>query len=406
MALYGDLTYDSRVRREAATLADAGYDVSVVCLASVQSNDLPENVRVIVRQPTATSVLPGTPERSALPSGGRLVRLGRRMEWLRGYTANLRSWGRQAARACGPVDIWHAHDLPGLAAVAPVAGALVPVVYDSHELFVDAGTARLLPGPARMLLRAYERHLVSGVAAVLTVNEALAGVIRRRYRPRRIEVLHNCPDRWALPTEDPGLLRRAANIPTDAQVILYHGGLGPDRGIEQLIEALGRPGLERAQLVLLGSGEKRDIFAAIAREPRLAGRLHVLDPVPPAELLSWVVSADVGGVLIQKSTLNHYLSTPNKLFECLAAGVPVIASDFPMMRRVVVDDPRGPLGAVCDPSRVDDVAAELRLILGLDAVATRSLRARCADAAQNRWNWQVESLALTRLYEDLLLEAR
>ena len=121
---------------------------------------------------------------------------------------------------------------------------------------------------------------------------------------------------------------------------------------------------------------------------------HVLEPVPPAELLSWVASADVGGVLIQKSTLNHYLSTPNKLFECLAAGVPVVASDFPTMRRIVVEDPGTPGGGL-RPSRVDDVAAELRLILGLEAAAARSLRDRCAAAAQSRWNWEAESVALT-----------
>ena len=92
---------------------------------------------------------------------------------------------------------------------------------------------------------------------------------------------------------------------------------------------------------------------ALAAAPRFGGRVHVLPAVPPDELCAWVASADVGVMAIQPSTLNHRLSTPNKLFECLAAGVPVVASDFPEMRRIVCDDPVGPLGVVAAP---DDVA--------------------------------------------------
>jgi glycosyltransferase involved in cell wall biosynthesis len=101
-------------------------------------------------------------------------------------------------------------------------------------------------------------------------------------------------------------------------------------------------------------------------------------------------------------TLNDYLSTPNKLFECFAAGIPVVASDCPTMHRIVIDDVSGPLGAVCDPSRIEDIAAALRSILDLDAAATASLRARCLAAAQERWNWQAESAKLAVLYRDLV----
>jgi glycosyltransferase involved in cell wall biosynthesis len=104
---------------------------------------------------------------------------------------------------------------------------------------------------------------------------------------------------------------------------------------------------------------------------------------------------------IQASTMNHYLSTPNKLFECLAAGTPVVVSDFPAMRSIVVDDPDGPLGATCDPARVDQVAAALRSILDLPADAWTALSGRCVRAAQARWNWERESSALLDVYSML-----
>jgi glycosyltransferase involved in cell wall biosynthesis len=402
MILYGDLTYDSRVRKEARTLALGAYDVSIVCLAAdAEPRDLPGNVKVLVRRAVDPSTLPGgaNPFRSAASS--RLGSLGRGVAWLLAYARNLRAWGRSAITACGPVDVWHAHDLTGLAALAPVVGKDIPIVYDSHELYLETGTASRLPKPARMLLRYYERHLVSGASAVITVNVEIADVLRHRYQPRRLEVVHNCPDRWSPPKVRPDLIRETTGIPGHASVILYHGSLAVGRGIERLIDALDLPGLENAHLVLLGFGPGRDAYSAAARDPRWRGRLHVLDPVAPAALISWVASADVGAMPNPGSTLNDRFSSPNKLFECFAAGTPALASDFPTMRRIVMDNPGGALGTVCDPTRVEYVAAGLRSILELDPAGAASIRRRCLAAAQSHWNWQMESVRLTGLYEGL-----
>jgi glycosyltransferase involved in cell wall biosynthesis len=317
------------------------------------------------------------------------------------YVANLRAWGRAVPVVCGEVDIWHLHDLTALAGVLPALGSGVPVVYDAHELFLESGTAAVLPAAIRRLLRAYEQRLVANVSAIITVNDELASVLRRRYGAQRVDVVHNCPARWSPPATRPTLIRDAAGIPDDEPVVLYHGSLGTNRGIEQLMDALLRPGLEKVHLVLLGPGVIRATYVARSRAPEWRGRVHVLDPVLPAELLPWVASADIGALPIQRSTLNHYLSTPNKLFECLAAGIPVVTSDFPAMHRIVMDDPSGPLGVVCDPASVDEVAAAVRSLLELEPSMADAMRARCVAAARGRWNWEEESGALVALYRDL-----
>jgi glycosyltransferase involved in cell wall biosynthesis len=129
--------------------------------------------------------------------------------------------------------------------------------------------------------------------------------------------------------------------------------------------------------------------------------MHVLDAVPPDELLRWVAGADVDAIPLQHSTLNHWLCTPNKLFESLAAGVPVVVSDFPVMRVIVLEDPEGPLGAACDPTDPRSIAETIGSILDRPAAERADLRARCLRAAHERWSWETESVGLLALYDDL-----
>jgi glycosyltransferase involved in cell wall biosynthesis len=199
----------------------------------------------------------------------------------------------------------------------------------------------------------------------------------------------------------PDLIRAANGIPAEARIALYHGGFSVHRGLEQLADAILEPGLETTQAVFLGYGSQRAMLDRMAADPRFGGRLHVLAAVPPSELLPWVASADVAVMPIQPSTLNHRLSTPNKLFEALAAGVPVVVSDFEEMHEIVLNDPAGPLGTVCQPTDVADVARAIRQVLELPPDEAAALRDRCLRAAHERWSWESEIVGLIDLYRDL-----
>jgi len=264
------------------------------------------------------------------------------------------------------------------------------VIYDSHEVFLEAGANAGRPAWAKRLMAAYEGRLARRAARVLTVNGAIADLLVVRWRVPRPAVVLNCPPRWAVPVPPPDRLRRALDLPAGTPIVLYHGALVPGRGLAQLAAALRQPGLAAAHLVYLGWGSSSAEVAALAAAPEAAGRLHLLPPVPPDELLPWVASADVVAVTIQPDTLNHRLSTPNKLWEALAAGVPVVASDFPAMRHIVLDDPAGPLGAVCDPTDPRAIAAALAGLLALPPAERDALRARCHQAATERWNWETQ----------------
>jgi glycosyltransferase involved in cell wall biosynthesis len=312
-------------------------------------------------------------------------------------------WARDVGRAAPIADVYHGHDLPGLAAAVAAAdrsGGLV--LYDSHEIFLESGAYADLPGLVKHLIARQERGLARRAAALVTVNPAIGAELQRRLPVKRLVVVHNCPPRWTPPERPRRLLRTAAKIPPDASILLYHGVFTNHRGLEQLAEASLEPGLERSHVVYLGYGASRPEVDALVADPRFGGRLHVLDAVDPSVLLDWVAGADVGVIPGQPSTLNHWLSSPNKLFEALAAGVPVAIMDFPYVHQLVLDDPAGPLGTVCDPADPASIARAVREILERPEKARLALRARCLAAAHDRWNWETESARLVTLYAELL----
>ncbi len=210
-------------------------------------------------------------------------------------------------------------------------------------------------------------------------------------------VVMNCSYRRDIPTERPWLLHDAIGLARTGRVVLYHGGLAPERGIDELIEAvLGLA--DDVHVALLGYGPLEEPLRRRAAAPSSKGRVHVLPAVPPQDLIRWVASADVVAMPIQPTTLNHRLTTPNKLFEALTAGVPVVASDLPGMAPIVRETG---CGAVCDPRDVSSIATAISSILDLPPEAYRALRGRTAAAARDRYSWESQFDVLLAEYTRL-----
>jgi glycosyltransferase involved in cell wall biosynthesis len=272
-------------------------------------------------------------------------------------------------------------------------------VYDSHEIYMAWGPVLGQPRLLRAVIGRWEHRLARGAAAVVTVGQALADELRARLGVARVVVVHNCPPRWDPPAVPEDRIRRALALPAETPVVLCHGGFMANRGLEETAAAIRQPGLEAAHLVFLGY--RAAFIGPILADPRLAGRVHHLAAVSPAEVTSWVAGADVDVMAILPADLNSRVSTPNKLFESLAAGTPVVSSDLPARRAIILGDPLGPLGALCDPTSPASIATAIRSILELDAAARTDLRERVRRAAHERWNWETESARLLELYREL-----
>jgi glycosyltransferase involved in cell wall biosynthesis len=401
------VAFDSRTHRLATTLTDRGHDVTVIARMAVGLADdevVGEGYRV---RRVPARALDGLPMPGAVRAALRSVdgmagrSFGRSPSLVRGLARSLRvglearSQIRSAVPLAPPAEILHAMAFLGL----PVALAMsrvgdgAVVVYDARDIYADAANIARLPGPIRRVFELVERRWARRANRVVTVNEPYADVLATRLGPPRPLVVMNGPMPWLRPAT-PRRFHEHLGLAETARVVLYHGGFSPGRGIEQLIEAVPLLAPE-VVLVLMGYGILADELRTRAADPVLAGRLRVLPAVPPNELIGWVASADVAAMPIQPTTLNHRLTTPNKLFEAMAAGVPVVASDLPGMARIVRDTG---CGVLCDPTDPVAIAAAIQLVLAASPDQLAAWRQHGIAAASGRYSWEAQVAGLIAEY--------
>lgn len=300
-----------------------------------------------------------------------------------------------ATRAIAPrADLYHGMAYMGI----PIALDLARrhdarVVYDARDIYVDAANLARMRGPMRSLIARAERRWARTADRVITVNRPYAEIMARRWSVPLPLIVMNCSYRTDPPAEPLRRFHDRLGLAAERRVVLYQGGFSPHRGIEQLFEAI--PQIPGAVLVLLGYGALQEELEQRAADPMLAGLVHLLPAVPPTELLDWVGSADVVAMPIQPSTLNHRYTTPNKLFEAMAVGVPVVASDLPGMASIVRETGAGLL---VDPTRPADIAAACRELLSASPEEVAARRKRILDAAHETYNWERQARVLLEEY--------
>lgn len=404
MFLYASGRFDPRVSRTGASLAAAGYRVTLIGLRSPDQPDKEETEWGRIIRVGGHDTRRELDELKPARRASRLLfRIGQ-ARWLGRYARAYASWRARATSAAiaaaegASHAVWHGHDLTGLGpAAAARSRAGGSLVYDSHELYLESGSLPSLPGVARRLLFAYERRLVRSADAVITVNESIASELSSRYGVRAPTVVMNCPPLALAPTSrDASPLRSLPSL-DGARILVIHGSLTPGKGLLESAAAVEHLPAD-CKLVMLGMGSLRDRLLAVALSDPLRGRLVVHPPVPQSELLGWLSGADVAVIAFTPDSLNQRYATPNRLFESLAAGIPVVVSDFPEMRRVVEEHG---VGAVCDPTDPASIAAAVGALLSEPASERAARRARCRQAVEGTFNWERQVQGLLTIYRRL-----
>ena len=298
---------------------------------------------------------------------------------------------RRLIRSLPPADAYYLHSAlhyPAARTRARRSGA--KLIFDAHDanwaLDTERDAGAMHPLTLRLLKRA-DRICALGCDGFITVGASLADLFEEHVG-RRPLVVRNCHD-FRLDRTSPTDVRRAAGLGDDVFLLVMTGAPKPGDTVAETFAALeSLPGDVHLALVGPGQGERRRAVA----DRGLAGRVHLLDPVPPTEVASFIRTADAAPILYQALSPAYLVSLPNRFFHAVAAGLPVLYPDLPDVKELCE---RYELGIEIDPTSPESIAGAVRRLYD-----DEQLRGRCAArvrAAQAELSWEREEATLAAL---------
>ena len=299
-----------------------------------------------------------------------------------------------------PSIVYHAHDLNTLRVGAKAAKAHgAKLVYDSHELYVDRNRARPAGFLKRNLLLRFEKGLIRQCDLTITVNDSIAELLAERYDIPMPTVVMNTPPMQSFDiVHDERIdLRKIISVKKSHRLGIYVGTIQRNRGLEELVRSLAY--LDDVHLVLMGYGnpELLEELSEIAEQTSTQDRFSIYGPVPSEQVPQYASSADFGVAPIINACLSYFLCSPNKVFEYMHAGLPVAASDFPELRKLVLSEE---IGVVFDPEDPEDMARVIADLLE-NKESFERMRKNTVKAAKI-YHWGRQSDILMSEYRKLL----
>lgn len=219
-------------------------------------------------------------------------------------------------------DILLANDLDTLwpnYVVSKIKGCRL--IYDSHEYFTEV--PELIARPkVKAFWEKLEKRIFPKLKTVYTVNESLARMYEGKYKVQ-VKSVMNLP----VYKENP------PRVKNEMFTVIYQGVLNKDRGLEELISAFTH--LPDFQLWILGSGDVEQHLKKQVENSDLSRQVSFFGKVPFEQLAEITSKAHLGVSLEKGTNLNYHFATPNKVFDYLASGLPVLASGLPEIKKIV-----------------------------------------------------------------------
>jgi glycosyltransferase involved in cell wall biosynthesis len=289
-----------------------------------------------------------------------------------------------------------AHDLPMLPLGVQLARYFsCRLIYDSHEFY----SGQIMPLWESWAWRWLERKYIKHADAVITVNPSIAELIEIGYGLEKVHVVQNAVDRSQddLSAGDGNSLRAALGISFAEKILLYQGGLSSGRNLHNLVLSLKLVKTNGVKLVFLGGGELYEDLIETVKENDLEGKVLFHSRVSQEMLSKYTLEGDVGVIPYLPNCLNNKLCTPNKLYEFIAAGVPVLSSDLKEVKRILY---RYGCGFTVDMDSPSAIAAGIDDIFA-DPATLSDIKAN-ARAASAQVNWKNEGAVWMGIVETVM----
>jgi glycosyltransferase involved in cell wall biosynthesis len=377
----GAVREDVRGMRAATTLWEAGYDVSIIDLDPDQSYPAELDPGMAIHHLTLKDRDTTTWFKPALA-----------FKMLRHFSARVRRLLQSEA------DIYHALEVDTVLACF-VAGLLrrKPVVYEVYDLPYDSPYFRsnVRRSMYRKLMLMLLRCVLPHLNGVIAASPDYGRLVKRQLGGPDPVIVRNIPDYQPPVTSD--TLRQQLGLSPTTKIALYQGYFLANRALDALIQAAKYVDANTV-IVLMGKGPIQPQLEALIQQEGLADRVKIVPYVAHADLLQWTASADLGLCLFSPDfSLNIRYTLPNKLFEYLMAGLPVLTTQLDALADLVQ---HYDVGAVVPAFEPQAMGQAISAVLADDAGRAR-MRHNALAATATELRWDVEKQRLLHLYDTI-----
>ena len=288
-------------------------------------------------------------------------------------------------------DLYHSNDLNTLPQ-GYICSRLKnkPLVYDSHE--VQSSRTGYNP----KITKFFEGYFVNRVDKMMMTTDTRAEFTKKLYNIEKPEVIHNYPffsgNQSIKNKKD---IHEICNINREEPILLYQGGIQTGRGLENIVKSI--PMIKKGTVVFIGDGRIKPQLKQLVKEMNLEDRVRFIDKVPVDELKYYTASAYLGFQVLNNVCFNHYSALSNKLFEYIMSEVPVVACDFPEIKRVVTESN---IGICVDSSDPKSIAEAVNKLVE-DTKLREKLKGNCKEA-KLKYNWDNEKDRFVKIYDEII----
>jgi len=267
------------------------------------------------------------------------------------------------------------------------------LVYDAHEYFL--GILEIQDRPkVKKVWSIIEHFCFPKLKKVITVSQSIADLYHQQYG-KEVKVVRNIPILRNEKMMDKTSIRKELELPIDKPIIIYQGNaIHRDRGGEEIVEAA--PFIDNGIVLIVGQGDVVPDLQKRVQEMGWKDRVIFTGRVTPELLRKYTAAADIGVTFDKNVSPNHYYSLPNKLFEYIHAGIPIIASNLPERKRIIEEYGVGVVLEDLSPEFVGKVINDMLQ----DSTKMEQYRENCYKAAL-KLNWQEEEKVLREIYNEV-----